>query len=106
MKTTINYLLRALCLLAYGAAILKLAGLLPGGSFDRAPIVAAVLLFLHAAELLMVYRHLGRYAGGLRMSIVLTMLFGVLHWKSLLPKPAAKLAGTEQPSAGDSRPQG
>lgn len=102
MKTAINYLLRALCLLAYGAAIAKLAGLLPDGSFDRAPLVAAVLLFLHAAELLMVYKHLGRYAGGLRMSIVLTLLFGVLHWKSLLPTPA----GAAQGPTGESKPRG
>lgn len=102
MKTAINYLLRALCLLAYGAAIAKLAGLLPAGSFDRAPLVAAVLLFLHAAELLMVFKHLGRYAGGLGMSVVLTLLFGVLHWKALLP--AAGSAAAAQSSA-DTRPR-
>lgn len=84
MKTTINYLLRALCLLAYGAAVAKLAGLLPDGSFDRAPIVAAVLLGLHGLELLMVYKRLGAYAGGMARSVVLTLLFGVLHWRPLL----------------------
>ena len=53
MKLAINYLLRALCLLAYAMALGKLAGLVPAGTFDRVTTVALVLLALHAGELLL-----------------------------------------------------
>ena len=44
MKLAINYLLRAVCLLAYALALAKLAGLVPEGSFDRVTTVALVLM--------------------------------------------------------------
>jgi len=37
MKLATNYLLRTMCLLAYAMVVAKPAGLLPAGSFDRAP---------------------------------------------------------------------
>ena len=83
MKLTINYLFRALCLLAYAMAIAKLTGLLPAGSFDRAPLVAGVLLALHAAELVFMFKQVRLYQGALGVSVLLTLLFGVLHWKPL-----------------------
>ncbi len=88
MKLTINYLFRALCLLAYTMAIAKLAGLLPAGTFDRAPLVAGVLLALHAAELLLVFKHVRLYPGALAVSVLLTLLFGLLHWKPLAERHA------------------
>ena len=92
MKLTINYLLRALCLLAYAMAMAKLAGLLPAGSFDRAPLVAGVLLALHAAELVFMFKHVRLYRGALAVSVLLTLLFGLLHWKPLTEPqaPASK----------------
>lgn len=88
MKLAINYLLRTLCLLAYAMAIAKLAGLLPSGTFDRAPLVAGVLLSLHAAELVVVFRHVRLYRGALAVSVLLTLLFGLLHWKPLADQQA------------------
>jgi hypothetical protein len=88
MKLTVNYVLRALCLLAYAMAMAKLAGLLPAGSFDRAPWVAGVLLALHAAELAVVFRHVRLYKGSLAASVLLTLLFGLLHWKPLADQQA------------------
>lgn len=88
MKPAVNGLLRALCLLAYAMAIAKLAGLLPAGSFDRAPLVAAVLLAVHVAELPFAFRHLHRYQGTLAMSVLLTLLFGLMHWKPLADRPS------------------
>lgn len=83
MKLGINYFLRALCLLAYTAAWARMAGLLPEGLFDRAPLVAIVLLALHAAELVFMFKHVRLYRGALAVSILLTLLFGLLHWKPL-----------------------
>ncbi len=88
MKLTINYLLRALCLLAYAMAVAKLAGLLPAGSFDRAPLVAGVLLALHAAELVFMFKHVRLYRGGLTVNVLMTLLFGLLHWKPLADQQA------------------
>lgn len=83
MKLAINYLLRALCVLVYALAIAKLAGLLPAGSFDRTPWVAGVLVALHAAELVFMFKHVRLYRGALAVSVLLTLLFGLLHWKPL-----------------------
>ncbi len=83
MKLTFNYLLRALCLLVFAAALAKLAGLLPGAGLDHAPMVAGLLLALHAAELLFVFKLVRLYQGALAVSVLLTLLFGLLHWKPL-----------------------
>jgi hypothetical protein len=83
MKLAINYLLRALCLFAYTMAIAQLTGLLPEGTFDRAPLVAGVLLVLHAGEVVLMFKHLRLYQGALAVSVLLTLLFGLLHWRPL-----------------------
>lgn len=70
-------------------AIAKLAGLLPAGSFDRAPLVAGVLLALHAAETVFMFKHLRLYRGALAVSVLLTLLFSLLHWLPLAQRPAA-----------------
>jgi hypothetical protein len=88
MTLTLNDLLRALCLLAYTMALAKLADLLPAGTFDRAPLVAGVLLALHAAELLFMFKHVRLYRGALATSVLLTLLFGLLHWKPLAAQQA------------------
>jgi uncharacterized membrane protein (UPF0136 family) len=88
MKLIINYSLRALCLLAYAMAIAKLAGLLPAGTFDRAPMVAGVLLAVHAAEVVLMFKQVRLYRGALAASVVLTLLFGLLHWKPLADQQA------------------
>ena len=88
MKLAVNLLLRARCRLAYAMALAKLAGLRPAGTFDRAPMVAGVLLALHAAELLFMFRHVRLYRGALAVSVLLTLLFGLLHWKPLADQAA------------------
>jgi hypothetical protein len=88
MKLAINYLLRGLCLLAYALAAAQLAGLLPPGPFERTPVVAGVLLALHAAELVFMFRHVRLYPGPLALSVLLTLLFGLLHWQPLAAQQA------------------
>ena len=78
-----NLVLRGLCLFAYVMASAKLAGLLPEGQFEHAPIVEGVLLGLHLLELIFMFRHVRLYKGPLAVSIILTLLFGLLHWKPL-----------------------
>ena len=67
---------------------MKLAGLLPAGSFDRTPWVAGVLLALHAAGLVCMLKHGRLYRGTLSVSMLLTLLFGLLHSKPLADEQA------------------
>ena len=41
------------------------------------------MLAVHAVELAVMFKHVKRYPGPLAISILLTMLFGLLHWKPL-----------------------
>ena len=83
MKLIINHGLRALCLLVYAMALARLSGLAPEGVFERAPLVALALLVLHAAEAVVMFKHVRRYPGSLAASVLLTLLFGLLHWMPL-----------------------
>jgi|GWRWMinimDraft_12_1066020.scaffolds.fasta_scaffold53626_2 uncharacterized protein YhhL (DUF1145 family) len=81
---TMNTALKALCLLCYALALASLAGLLPEGTFTRTPWLAGALLLIHAVEAVLFRKHLRLYRGTLAGSVVLTLLFGVLHWKPLV----------------------
>ena len=52
---------------------------------------ALVLLLIHALEVLFAFKHVRLYKGPLAISVVLTLLFGLLHWK-----PLARAAAKEQ----------
>lgn len=76
-------LLKMGCLALYVLAIAGMAGWLPPAwaiTFGR---IAGALLLIHALELLFVMRHVRRYQGPLAVSVGLTLLFGLLHWKPL-----------------------
>lgn len=45
--------------------------------------ISLILLVVHALEVVFVYRHVRLYRGPLAISILLTLLFGLLHWKPL-----------------------
>ena len=75
-----------LCLAAYALALGHLAGLLPQDSFSLAPLIAVLLLVMHSVELLLMFKHVRLYRGPVAVSILLTLLFGVLHWMPLARK--------------------
>lgn len=83
MSPRVNTFFKLLCLAVYAGALARLAGLLPADGFGRLPLLAAALLVIHALELLVVFRHVRRYPGPLSVSVGLTLLFGLLHWKPL-----------------------
>jgi len=75
-----NKLLKIGCLAIY---LLALAGLfipLPFGAEMPLRYVAAILLAAHLLEALVMFRHVRRYPGPLAISLLLTVLFGFLHW--------------------------
>ena len=78
-----NAFLKSILLAIYALAIASYFLTLPN---DLGPItrpVAAVLLIIHAVEVVAVFKYVRLYRGALAMSIVLTLLFGLLHWKPL-----------------------
>ena len=77
------FILKAVCLAIYALAIAGLAGLLPGGLAGTMQTIALVMLIAHAVELLVMFKHVKRYPGPLAVSVLLAMLFGLLHWKPL-----------------------
>ena len=83
--------LKAACLGAYILALAGLAGLLPAALAATVQQLALVLLLIHAVELLVVFKYVRLYRGSLAVSVLLTLLFGLLHWRPLA-KEAAKSA--------------
>ena len=81
-------LLKLACLATYALALASLAGLLPAGAFAYVRVIAAILLVLHTLELVFLFRHVRLYRGPLAISMILTLLFGLLHWKPLLDAKA------------------
>jgi len=84
-----NLAMRIGCLLAYALGIAAFAGLIHGPLAAAAAIVTIALVGLHALELLFAYRFLHRYKGPMGVSVVLALLFGVLHWAPLARQPKA-----------------
>jgi uncharacterized protein YhhL (DUF1145 family) len=69
--------------------VLALIGLVvPFGAADILLKITLVLLVIHAIEAVVMFKHVRRYEGPLAVSILLTLLFGLLHWKPLAAKAA------------------
>jgi len=83
-----NLVMRIACLVAYALGIAAFAGLVHGPLAAAAAIVTIGLIGLHALELLYAFRFLHRHQGSLGMSVVLALLFGVLHWAPLARRKA------------------
>jgi uncharacterized protein YhhL (DUF1145 family) len=83
--------LKANCLGAYALALLSLAVTLP---WDLGPVmqnIALVLLAIHVFEAIVAFKHIKTYQGPLWLSLLLALLFGLLHWLPLAR--AAKATG-------------
>ena len=76
-------ILKIACLAAYALALAGLAGQINSELAGRMLSVSAVLLTLHVLELVFMFKHVRKYRGPLAVSVLLTLLFGLLHWKPL-----------------------
>ncbi len=81
-------ILKLLCLATYALGLAAALDLLPAAASIMSTIALA-LLAAHALEVVVMFKHVRRYQGPLWMSIVLTLLFGLLHWKPLAAKAQA-----------------
>jgi len=78
------FMLKAACLVIYGLALAGAAGVLSSGGLSGAmQITAAAFLGIHVLELVFMFRKVRLYRGSLAVSVLLTLLFGVLHWMPL-----------------------
>jgi len=78
-----NTLLRGSCLAVYFVALASLFIALPAGVAATVRYGALILLGAHVLEILVAFKSIRRYKGSLFASLVLTILFGFLHWLPL-----------------------
>jgi uncharacterized protein YhhL (DUF1145 family) len=86
MNSSVNTFLKANCLGAYGLALLNLLWPLPWGAGPWIQGIALALLAIHLLETLWAYRYLHLYRGPLALSVLLSLLFGLMHWLPLARK--------------------
>ncbi len=90
-------LFKAGCLVIYAAALAQWAGWLPATILPYAIWIALALLVVHALELPFVMRAVRLYPGPLAVSVLLTLLYGLLHWMPL-KRASQKAALLGEPS--------
>lgn len=71
------------CPLLYGTALAGWAAVWSGDLASATQIVAVLILAVHAVEVLIAFRYVRLYRGPLAMSVMLTLLFGLLHLRPL-----------------------
>jgi len=76
-------LLKAGCLAVYALALAGMAGLLPAGLAGTMRTIAIAFIVIHVLETVVMFRHVRQYRGPLAVSVLLSLLFGLLHWKPL-----------------------
>ncbi len=83
----LNTVFRCLCLLVFGLGLGDALGWAPGRWSAALPLslaqIAALLLAIHALELIVFQRYLRRYPGPLAVSVLLMLLYGMMHWQPL-----------------------
>ncbi|MFL6658730.1 MAG: hypothetical protein ACJ8GW_11695 [Massilia sp.] len=87
----LNYFLRGLCLLTYGLALCAAPLGLSAQSILAVRALAVLLLVIHLIELPFVMPHVRRYRGPFGLSVLFTLLFGLLHWMPLRAGRSDKL---------------
>lgn len=98
MRQVISLIIKLALLALYVAALAGLAGMLPSGLAGRVQNIALIILAIHVIEMAVMFRHVKRYRGPLAVSMLLTLLFGLLHWKPLADGHKAALALKDKPA--------
>ena len=78
-----NSFFKVVLIATYVLAGASLLLTLPFDAGDMLRRITVILLVIHALEVVFVFRHVRLYQGPLVTSVVLTLLFGLLHWKPL-----------------------
>jgi len=78
-----NTLAKALLVATYLLAIIGLFVGLPMGATPVVQKLAVALIAVHLLECLLAFKYVKSYPGPLHTSVVLALLFGLLHWMPL-----------------------
>jgi|TARA_B110000503_G_scaffold43641_1_gene71368 uncharacterized protein YhhL (DUF1145 family) len=89
MQKTLFSFFKILILAIYILALVAVLGLWASPWSRNLQNASMVLLGVHALELVFAMKHVRRYKGPLALSVVLTLLFGLLHWKPLSDQTAS-----------------
>ena len=84
---------KVFCLLFYGATLVSLSGVMPEWLTAVLQIGTALLFFVHALEVALCFKYVRMYEGPLLVSVLLTLLFGFVHWMPY--KKRAEQAATQ-----------
>lgn len=79
----LQLVLRAGAIAIYLAGALAVLGVIHAPLARPAEVISAVLLGLHALETVAMFKHVKRYQGPVALSVLLSVLFGLLHWLPL-----------------------
>jgi uncharacterized protein YhhL (DUF1145 family) len=79
LRTTFKLLLIA----TYALSVVSLFGVMPADLSQLLQRISLILLVIHAIELLVMRKTIRTYPGPFAISVLLTLLFGLLHWKPL-----------------------
>jgi hypothetical protein len=90
-----NTLSRALLVATYLLALASLFIALPMGATPVVQKLVLALLAVHVVECLFAFKYVKSYAGPLWVSVVLALLFGLLHW---MPLAKAARSATADPN--------
>ncbi len=82
----LNSIFKATILVVYLLGIASHFVAFPGQAGPIVQTVSLALLLIHALECLLAYRYIKLYPGSLLVSLLLSMLFGLLHWMPLARK--------------------
>ena len=78
-----NNFSKSICLFIYAVAIASFFVNFPAMVATAAQYGALALLVVHAIEVVVCFKYVKLYQGPIAVSIGLTLLFGLLHWKPL-----------------------
>ena len=82
----LNSIFKATILVVYLLGIASHLVAFPGQAGPIVQTVSLALLLIHALECLVAYRYIKLYPGSLLVSLLLSRLFGLLHWMPLARK--------------------
>ena len=74
---------KVICIVAYLLGAAAAVGLLPP-PYTVMSRVAAILLVAHVLETVVMFKYVKRYQGPLAISVLLSILFGLAHWRPLM----------------------
>lgn len=78
-----NTLIKGSLVIVYALALISLVWPLPLDAGPWLQKLSVILIAIHVLETVVMFKHVKKYPGPLSTSIMLSLLFGLLHWLPL-----------------------